>query len=181
MNALRTGFLVLIIGSVPGLSVAQDAGQSAVDFSGCYVGFGDEGIIGHNAARMPPGNPRPRREAQTMSADDFRDLVLELEGAVERAHMGHPDFRANGRIFASLHASEQWGTVKLAPEEQHEFMRTHPEVFAPAAGAWGRQGWTTVQLHAARRSDVRSALLLAWQAALDKPPSRRAPARRTKK
>lgn len=116
-----------------------------------------------------------------MSADDFRDLVLELEGAVERAHMGHPDFRANGRIFASLHASEQWGTVKLAPEEQHEFMRTHPEVFAPAAGAWGRQGWTTVQLHAARRSDVRSALLLAWQAALDKPPSRRAPARRTKK
>lgn len=46
MNALRTGFLVLIIGSVPGLSVAQDAGQSAVDFSGGYVGFGDEGITG---------------------------------------------------------------------------------------------------------------------------------------
>ena len=69
MNALRTGFLVLIIGSVPGLSVAQDAGQSAVDFSGCYVGFGDEGIIGHNAARMPPGNPRWCREAkQTRNA-----------------------------------------------------------------------------------------------------------------
>ncbi|MGH8637409.1 MAG: MmcQ/YjbR family DNA-binding protein [Burkholderiales bacterium] len=108
-----------------------------------------------------------------MSTEDFRELVFELEGAVERAHMGHPDFRANGRIFASLHASEQWATVKLAPEEQQEFMRTHPDVFAPAAGAWGRQGWTTVQLNVARRGEVRGALLLAWQAALQKPASRR--------
>ncbi len=121
------------------------------------------------------------RGATLVSADEFRDLVLELEGAVERAHMGHPDFRVNGRIFASLHASEQWGTVKLAPEEQREFMRTYPDVFAPAAGAWGRQGWTTVQLNVARRGEVRSALLLAWQAALNKPPSRRASARKTKK
>jgi hypothetical protein len=107
-----------------------------------------------------------------MTSGDFRDLVLELEGAVERTHMGHPDFRANGRIFASLHASEQWGTVKLTPDEQREFMRTHPGAFAPAAGAWGRQGWTTVHLDRANRSEVRGALLLAWQGALEKPPSR---------
>jgi YjbR len=111
--------------------------------------------------------------ATLVSVDELRELVLELEGAVERAHMGHPDFRVNGRIFASLHASEQWGTVKLTPEEQREFIRTHPGVFAPAAGAWGRQGWTTVQLNVARRGEVRSALLLAWQAALNKPASRR--------
>jgi hypothetical protein len=107
-----------------------------------------------------------------MHAEDFRELVLELEGAVERAHMGHSDFRANGRIFASLHASEQWATVKLAPDEQQELMRTHPDVFAPAAGAWGRQGWTTVRLDRAGRAEVRAVLLLAWQGALAKPPVR---------
>ena len=36
-----------------------------------------------------------------MTADDFRRITLALEGAVEKAHMGHPDFRVNGRIFAT--------------------------------------------------------------------------------
>ena len=98
-----------------------------------------------------------------MTADDFRDLALGLEGAIERAHMGHPDFRANGRIFASLDAKEAWGTVKLLPEEQRELRRTHPKVFEPAAGAWGRQGWTRVQLATADRRTVRSAVVLAWE------------------
>jgi YjbR len=59
-----------------------------------------------------------------VTPDDFRALALSLDGAVERAHMGHPDFRANGRIFATLHADDEWGMVKLAPEEQKAFIRT---------------------------------------------------------
>ena len=38
------------------------------------------------------------------SADDFRRIALSFPGAEERAHMGHPDFRVGGRIFATLHA-----------------------------------------------------------------------------
>ena len=71
------------------------------------------------------------------TADDFRRLALAMQGAVESAHMGHPDFRANGRIFATLQADEQRGMVKLTPEEQREFMRAHPRMFVPASGAWG--------------------------------------------
>ena len=37
-----------------------------------------------------------------MTADDFPSIALCMQGAVERAHMKHPDFRANGRIFATL-------------------------------------------------------------------------------
>ena len=36
-----------------------------------------------------------------MTDDDFRDLALGLDGVVEGAHMGHPDFRVNNRIFAA--------------------------------------------------------------------------------
>ena len=73
-----------------------------------------------------------------MTEDDFRRLVFQLPGAIEGAHMGHPDFRANGRIFASLHTKDTFGMVVLSPEEQREVLRASPETFVPSAGAWGR-------------------------------------------
>lgn len=110
------------------------------------------------------------RDYQLMlTADDFRDAALSMNGVVERAHMGHPDFRANGRIFASLSANEESGALKLTPEEQRELMRSHGKVFTPAAGAWGRQGWTVVQLDPADEASVRGAMLLAWQGVVSKP------------
>jgi hypothetical protein len=111
-----------------------------------------------------------------MTADDFRAMVLALEGAVEGAHMGHPDFRANGRIFASLHSGDRFGMVKLAPEEQRACMREAPETFEPSAGAWGRQGCTNVRLATADRKAVRAAILLAYEGLMRQPPAR---ARRT--
>jgi hypothetical protein len=113
-----------------------------------------------------------------VTADDFRDLLLDLEGVVEGVHMGHPDFRLQGRIFASLMADGLRANVKLAPEEQAAFVDEAPVTFTPAAGAWGRQGWTAIQLPAAKESAVRGACVLAWQAALAAPP-RKAPRRRT--
>ena len=98
-----------------------------------------------------------------MTSDDFRRLALEMAGAIESAHMNHPDFRAHGRIFATLHHNDEWGMVKVTPEEQRELMRAHPAVFVPSAGAWGRQGCTNVRLAAADERTVRAAMLLAWE------------------
>ena len=109
-----------------------------------------------------------------MTADDFRDIALSLEGAREGSHMAHPDFRANGRISATLHSGDQWGMVKLTPDEQRELMRGHPRMFEPSSGAWGRQGCTNVRLAAADRATVRGAMILAWEAVLAKPPAKQA-------
>jgi hypothetical protein len=114
-----------------------------------------------------------------MTADDFRRAALNLEGANEGAHMGHPDFRANGRIFATLTADEQWGVVMVTPEEQRELLRTDPAAFAPASGAWGRQGCTRVRLEAADAATVRGAMMLAWERVTQMPPSRSKKAPRT--
>lgn len=105
-----------------------------------------------------------------MTADDFRDIVLALDGAVEGAHMGHPDFRANGRIFASLHSADRFGMVKLTPDEQAVLVREHRESFEPSAGAWGRQGCTNVKLAIADKRAVRGAARLAWEAVMATPP-----------
>ena len=65
-----------------------------------------------------------------MKANDFRRIALGLEGAIESAHMGHPDFRANGRIFATLKTDMESGMVKLTPDEQqHVHARPSRRVF----------------------------------------------------
>lgn len=104
-----------------------------------------------------------------MTAEDFRDIALGMDGAVEGAHMKHPDFRANGRIFATLKAGGEHGVVKLSPGEQQEFIRLHPAAFTPAAGAWGRQGWTMVKLDVAKKAVVRSAVTLAYEGIVAQP------------
>jgi hypothetical protein len=113
-----------------------------------------------------------------MTADQFRDLALGMHGAIEGSHMGHPDFRANGRIFATLHPGERAGMVKLTPDEQRAFMRDHPDVFEPSSGAWGRQGCTNVLLGAAAAATVRGAMILAWEGVAAKAPPKKRPAKK---
>lgn len=120
-----------------------------------------------------------------MSPNEFRRIALGMNGAVEGSHMAHPDFRANGKIFATLYPDNKSGMVKLTPEQQQEFMRASPEMFVPASGAWGRQGCTTVRLAAADQSTIGEAMTLAWQAttkkAAMKPAARASTPRRRKK
>lgn len=77
--------------------------------------------------------------------------------------MDHPDFRANGRIFATLKADGTHGVVKLTPEQQRAFVREHPDAFAPESGAWGRQGYTRVKLSSVDPETMGEAITVAWQ------------------
>ena len=103
-----------------------------------------------------------------MTADDFRRIVLGMDGAIESAHMGHPDFRVNGRIFATLHTGGESGMVKLTPDQQRTFVRDHQKAFRPEAGAWGRQGCTAVKLDAVDEDALGEAVTLAWRNAVAK-------------
>ncbi|HEX9630217.1 MAG TPA: MmcQ/YjbR family DNA-binding protein [Pyrinomonadaceae bacterium] len=98
-----------------------------------------------------------------LTPDQFRSIALAMDNAIESAHMGHPDFRANGRIFATLHPGNESGMVKLAPEQQQDFLREGPDAFVPASGAWGRQGCTTVNLAAVDEDMLGEAITLAWR------------------
>jgi hypothetical protein len=101
-----------------------------------------------------------------MTANEFRRIALAMQGAAGGQHMGHPDFRANGRIFATLTADGSRGMVQLTPEQQQEFVSAAPETFVPAAGAWGRGGSTMVQLSTVDADTLGEAMTLAWQKAI---------------
>lgn len=98
-----------------------------------------------------------------MTASQFRKIALSFANVSESAHMNHPDFRVGGKIFATLgYPNEEHGMVIVPPEEQARLMKSHPKVFAPAKGAWGKRGSTTVRLDAVDGSALRSALEIAW-------------------
>jgi hypothetical protein len=98
-----------------------------------------------------------------MTCEQFRRLALSLPDAAEKEHMGHPDFRVNGKIFATLGCpDERWAMVKITPMEQEQFVHDAPEIFIPVKGAWGGQGCTNVRLSAAKKPVVSEALRAAW-------------------
>ena len=67
-----------------------------------------------------------------MTTATFSRNALGLDGSSEGAHGGHPDFRAGGKVFASLgYPDASWGMVKLAPEQQHVVVAAEPAMFVP--------------------------------------------------
>jgi hypothetical protein len=112
-----------------------------------------------------------------MTEKDFRRIVLTLDGAVEGAHMGHADFRAHGRIFATLREASNatptrstpsmFGVVMLTPQQQQHFLTTS-RAFTPESGAWGRAGSTRVCLEEVDAETLGEAVTLAWQNAAAK-------------
>jgi len=104
-----------------------------------------------------------------MTVDDFRRLALSLEGAEESSHMGNPDFRVGGRIFATLAAQSQgYGNLMLTPDQQAGLVEEMPDVFIPVKGGWGRNGATHVRLAVATEDLLAGALRLAWQTRIEK-------------
>jgi hypothetical protein len=120
-----------------------------------------------------------------MNADDFRRIALSFEGAEESSHMGQPDFRVSGRIFATLASAGQgYGNLMLTLDQQAAFVEELPELFIPIAGGWGRMGMTHIRLAAASEDVLTGALHTAWKLRVEKNArsgqKKRAPAKRTR-
>ena len=98
------------------------------------------------------------------TADEFRRIALAFPGVEEKAHMGHPDFRVGGKIFATLGApNDEWGMVQLFPEQQDMAIEAEADSFMPASGAWGRGGSTLVRLDCVPGSWLERTLGWAWE------------------
>jgi hypothetical protein len=98
-----------------------------------------------------------------MTADEFRQIALAFPETEEQAHMQHPDFRVDGKIFATLSSDEARAMVKLTPDQQDAFVAGASDVFEPVSGGWGERGATWIDLHLANLEQVRSAIVAAWR------------------
>jgi hypothetical protein len=101
-----------------------------------------------------------------MTTHQFRRAAIAQPGAIESAHMDHPDFRVGGKIFATLgYPNDECGMVRLPSAIQAKLVKSAPAAFQPVKGAWGRQGATQVILKKAPVKLVRSAMRVAWRRA----------------
>ena len=99
-----------------------------------------------------------------MTAADFRRLALKFPDTSESAHMNHPDFRVGGKIFATLgYPNKDHGMVIVPPDAQTRPIKSYPKVFAPAKGAWGKRGSTTVRLEAVDKTTLKRVMEIAWR------------------
>ena len=104
-----------------------------------------------------------------MTSKDFRQIALSFPGAEESSHMGSPDFRVGGHIFATLASQKQgYGNLMLKPELQQAFLEDLPDLFLPIAGGWGRMGMTHIRLEPCTEDVLRGALLAAYNLRLEK-------------
>jgi hypothetical protein len=99
-----------------------------------------------------------------MTPAAFAKLALALDGATQGTHGGHPDFRAGGKVFASIgFKGPESATVKLTPEQQEMLVAAEPAIFTPVTGTWGHRGYTMIHLPAADATTMKSALAMAWK------------------
>jgi hypothetical protein len=98
-----------------------------------------------------------------MTAAGFKKLALSLPDTAEGSHFGVVDFRASGRIFATLaYAKQGSGVLCLTPEQQAEMVADAPELFSPVPNGWGKHGATLVHLAKVTPDILEGALRTAW-------------------
>jgi hypothetical protein len=103
---------------------------------------------------------------------DLRTIALTLEGTTQAPHFDRTAFKVN-RNYATLAADGLTANLKLTPDEQEFMCDARPGAFAPVPNAWGHQGWTTANLAALDKNELRAALEMAWRHAVPKKKSRR--------
>jgi predicted DNA-binding protein (MmcQ/YjbR family) len=109
-----------------------------------------------------------------MTPDEFRALALSLPDAEANAHLGNPDFRVKGKIFATMGGTTGRPVVKLTAEEQDLLFSVLPQIFAPVPGSWGQKGWTHLTLSAIDEATAKDALERSWRNVVQPPKRPRA-------
>jgi hypothetical protein len=118
----------------------------------------------------------------SVGVDRFRSIACGLPSAEESSHMGNPDFRVGGRIFATLSGQARGrGVLKLTVEQQAEFVAELPDVYEPVQGGWGRMGMTYIVLDRADEETMRGALATAHRNVESKNAARKKPAQKRAK
>lgn len=99
-----------------------------------------------------------------VSAEEFSKIALAFERVSRHQHFDRTAFKARV-IFATLAADGLSANIKFSPEDQQFKVMLAPEIFSALDNAWGRQGWTRVDLAAANAEELRAALGMAYQLA----------------
>jgi hypothetical protein len=106
-----------------------------------------------------------------VSANKVRELVAQLAGAHEGTHHGHPDFRIEKRIFATLSEKEDRVALRLTAIEARALAHDQPEGFRLVSD---REpfAWVSAPLDAIDEDALSDLLEEAWRHVASPPAGR---------
>jgi len=90
-----------------------------------------------------------------------RRIFLDQPEAEEKSHMGHPDFRVGGKIFATLWPDRKIAVVRLSIPDQTAALQMNPE--ALTLKYWGKSPYLEVSLERANAPLLRALAQAAWR------------------
>ena len=96
------------------------------------------------------------------SIDILRDFSKSMPDTAESSHMGTPDFRVAGKIFATGRVDGPRMVLKLPLHIQGAMIENQPQAFSPTLG-WGKHGWTFAETDKIDADLLQDLLTLAWR------------------
>lgn len=87
--------------------------------------------------------------------------ALAFPEVVEMPHFEKTSFRVGKKIFATLDKKNQKAVVKLNEIDQSVFSSGNSGI-SPLQNAWGKQGWTIIELKKIRKTLFKDALRTSY-------------------
>ncbi|CAN5668931.1 hypothetical protein BH11BAC1_BH11BAC1_24460 [soil metagenome] len=97
-----------------------------------------------------------------VSIDAFRKLVLSFPEAEEQTHFHKTSFRVKRKIFATLDEKEKLAVLKFSLVDQSVFCDISNGAIYPVQGAWGKKGFTYVNLNKIKKEMLVDAAKISY-------------------
>lgn len=94
--------------------------------------------------------------------EQFRKLALLFDEAEELPHFEKASFRVKKKIFATLDVKNKRACLKLSAVHQSVFAAYDKSVVYAVPNAWGKQGWTFVELSKVKKEMLEDMLTCAY-------------------
>ncbi|MDW3646932.1 MAG: MmcQ/YjbR family DNA-binding protein [Bacteroidia bacterium] len=89
-------------------------------------------------------------------------MAIRFEEVKEEGHFEKTSFRIRKKIFATMDEKDMHVVLKLNDIDQSVFVDYDDSIF-PLPGAWGKKGWTKVNLKTVREDLFQDALTTAYR------------------
>jgi hypothetical protein len=93
----------------------------------------------------------------------IKSYALSLPETDEHPHFDLISCRVNKKIFITINMPMKRCTLKFTREFQDIFTSISKGKIYPVPNAWGRSGWTTVELQDINPELLNDAILIAWR------------------
>jgi predicted DNA-binding protein (MmcQ/YjbR family) len=101
-----------------------------------------------------------------VTGQEAEQWALALPDVIQLPHFEKTSFRIKKKIFATLDVKSKRLVVKLSEIDQSVFCSYDSAIVYPVPGAWGKQGYTMIELSKIKKTLCRDALRTSYELVL---------------